>query len=115
MFKQMCAIEIRQPMSIRREVRRHPIENYPYAVLMQVIHQVHEILWLAVACRGREVAGRLISPRAVEGMLHHRQELDVGEPHTRCVIRSGEGPVRGSVKCRLFSSGTRIQEPRWTS
>ena len=30
---------------------------------------------------GREVAGDLVAPRAVERVLHHRQQLDVGEAH----------------------------------
>ncbi len=39
-----------------------------------------EILRRAEAAGGRELPGRLIAPGAAEGMLHDRQQLDVGEP-----------------------------------
>ena len=66
-------------MLIGREMRGHPIENHADAMLMQVVHQIHEILRRAVARGGREIAGGLISPRSVKRMLHDGQEFDVGE------------------------------------
>ena len=75
------AVEVGEAVRVGREVRRHPVENDADAVLVQVVDQVHEILRRAVARGGREVAGGLISPGTVERMLHHRQELDVGEAH----------------------------------
>jgi hypothetical protein len=44
---------------------------------VQDVHQVHEILRRAVAGRRREVAGRLVAPGAVEGVLGDRHQLDV--------------------------------------
>ena len=79
MLVQVCSVEKRQAVTVGREVRRHPIEIHTDTVLVQVIDQEHEILRSAVT-RGRgEVAGRLVSPRAVEGMLHDRQEFHVSE------------------------------------
>ena len=80
-FVEMRAVEVGQAVPVGREVRRHPVENHADAVLVQVVDQVHEILRRAVARRGSEVAGGLVSPGTVERMLHDRQELDVGEAH----------------------------------
>ena len=77
----MRAVEISQAVGVGREVRRHPVEDHRDAVLVQVIHQIHEILRRAVARSGGEIAGGLVSPGTVEGMLHHRQEFDVSEAH----------------------------------
>src|SRR5881296_398015 len=57
-----------------------------FMYLVQVIHQVHEILGRAIARRGRKVTGGLISPRPVERMLHHRQELHVRETHSLNIL-----------------------------
>jgi len=79
---EMSAVEVSQPVGIGREVRRHPVEDHGNSVLMQVIHQIHEILRRAVARCGGEISGGLISPGTVEGMLHYRQKFDVGEAHS---------------------------------
>ena len=78
---EMRAVEIGEAVRVGREVRRNPVENDADAVLVQVVDQVHEVLRRAEARGGREVAGGLVSPGTVEGMLHHGQELDVGEAH----------------------------------
>ena len=80
------AIEVGEAVLVGREVRRNPVEDYGDAVLVQVVDQVHEILRRAVARGGSEVAGGLISPGAVEGMLHHGQKFDVGESHLVDVV-----------------------------
>src|SRR5208282_5992583 len=63
-----------------------PVENDRDAVLVQVVHKIHEILRRAVTRRGREVASRLISPGTVERMLHDRKQFDVGETELIDVI-----------------------------
>ncbi len=73
-------------MRVLGEVRGHPVEQHPDPVLVQVVDQVHQVLRLAVAGRGREVAGRLVAPRAEERVLHHRQQLDVGEAEVLHVV-----------------------------
>jgi hypothetical protein len=73
------AVEVSQPVLVAGEVRRDPVENHADALLVQVVDQVLEILRRAVAAAGGEVAGRLISPRPEERMLHDRQQFDVRE------------------------------------
>ena len=87
MLEQVRAVEVGEAVAVGREVRRHPIENHADALLVQVVHQVHEILRRAVASGGGKIAGRLVSPRAVEGMLHDRQQFDVGEAQLVHVFR----------------------------
>src|ERR1043166_9812143 len=55
-------------------------------MLMKVIDQIHQILWGAIPARRGEVAGRLVSPRAIERMLGQRQKLDVGETRLRDIL-----------------------------
>ena len=79
-------VEVSEPVRVVGEMRRHPVEDHAYAVLVQMVHQVHEILRCAVAAGGREEADHLVSPGAVEGMLHYRQEFHVCEPHVVAVL-----------------------------
>ncbi len=87
MLEQVGAVEVCQAVLVAGEMGRHPVEDDAYALLMQAIHQVHEVLGCAVARRGREIARRLVAPGAEEGMLGHGQQLDVGEPHVLDITR----------------------------
>src|SRR5438093_10871248 len=60
-------------------------------MLMKVIDEIHQILWGAVPARGGKVAGRLVSPRAIERMLGQRQKLDVSEARLRDILREPRG------------------------
>ena len=51
MLKQMRAVEKSQPVPIGREVRRNPIQNHRNVLLMQIIHEIHEILRRSVTRR----------------------------------------------------------------
>ena len=86
MLVEMRAVEVGQAVRVGREVRRHPVEDHGDAVLVQVVDQIHEILRRAVARGGGEIAGGLVSPGAVEGMLHHGQEFHVSEAHAADVF-----------------------------
>ncbi len=97
------AVEVGESVGVGREVRRNPVEDHADAVLVQVVDQVHEILRRAVARSGREIAGGLVSPGAVERMLHHGQELDVGEAQLADVVgQAGRGFAVGQRAVVLF-------------
>ena len=64
----------------------HPVHNHADACLVACIDKVHELLRVAVARRGGVVAGRLVAPGAIEGMLHKRHDLDVGVAHIAHVV-----------------------------
>jgi hypothetical protein len=74
-------VELRQPMPIAREVRRHPIENDADAGLMAAIDEVHEVLRRAVAGRGGVVPHHLIAPGSVQRMFRHAHEFHMRVPH----------------------------------
>jgi hypothetical protein len=83
---EMCAVEIGQTMLIAREMRWDPVEEDADAAAVEGVDEVHEFLWRAEPTRRREVADRLVAPRAVEGMLGNRQELDVRVAHVVDVV-----------------------------
>ena len=66
---------------------RHPVEQHADALAMAGVDQRGEIGRRAEAAGRREQAGRLIAPRAVERMLGHRHQLDMGEAHVGGVGR----------------------------
>ena len=75
------AVEHVQAVAILREVGRDPVQNDADARLMQLVDEGHEVLRRAVAaCRGK-IARDLIAPAAVEGILHHGQQLHMGVAH----------------------------------
>jgi hypothetical protein len=81
------AVEIGEPVRIVGEVPRHPVEQHRKPGLMAGIDQRGKVGRRAEAARRREHAGRLIAPRAVERMLAHRQELDMGKAEIAGVSR----------------------------
>ena len=72
-------VEAGQGPVIAGEMGGHPVEDDPDALLVEVVDEGSEVIRGAEP-RGRSVvAGDLIAPGAVEGVLAHRQQLDVGE------------------------------------
>ena len=80
-------------MGVVGEMSRHPIEDDPQARIVAGIDQRGEVGGTAEAARGREQTSRLVAPRAVEGMLADRQELDMGEAHVARVGRQFLGQL----------------------
>ena len=72
-------IEANEPMRIVRKVPRNPVKDDGKAGAMAGINEGCEIGRTAEAARWRVQADRLIAPGAVEGVLAHRQKLDMGE------------------------------------
>ncbi len=79
MFVEMSPVEQTETVGVGREMGRNPIQDHTDARPMQRVDQGHEVLWRAVTAGRGEIAGGLIAPRPVERVLHHRQELDMGE------------------------------------
>ncbi len=78
-LEQVRAVEVGQPVLVGRKVRGHPVEDHADAALVQVVHEVHEVLRRAVAGGRREVAGGLVAPGAVERVLGDGHQLHVRE------------------------------------
>ena len=87
------AVELGEGVGVHREVRRDPVEDHADAPLVEVVDERHQVGRRAVA-RGRgEVAGGLVAPRPVERVLHHRQQLDVGEAVGEGVLGERRGEL----------------------
>ncbi len=80
-LEQRGAVEARQAVRVLRKMSRHPVEDHAEPRLVAGIHEQLEILGRTEARGRREEAEHLVAPRPRERMLHHRQQLDVGEAH----------------------------------
>ena len=99
-FVKVCAVKMGEGEKVLWKVRRHPVQNHPDAILMERVHQIHEILRRAVAAGGGVETSDLIPPGAVERKFGQRHEFHVGEPHLFHVFDQltgefavGQGPV----------------------
>ena len=59
---QASAVKCTQPERIARKMSRYPVQDDSDALLMHVIHEIHEILRCAIPGGRRIVAGHLIAP-----------------------------------------------------
>ena len=86
MLKQHVAVKGGKAVGVGAKTARHPVHDHADARLVARIDKVHELLRVAVARRGGIVAGRLVAPGAVEGMLHERHDLDMRVAHVAHVV-----------------------------
>ena len=89
------AVELVEPVGVLAEVGGHPVEDDADAGLVHVVHEVHEVLGRAVPGGGGEVAGALIAPAGVVGVLGDGQQLDEVEAHLLDV--GGQLPGQAAV------------------
>ena len=80
-LKQHVAVKGGKAVGVGAKTAGHPVHDYADARLVASIDKVHELLRVAVARRGGVVAGRLVAPGAIEGMLHERHNLDMSVAH----------------------------------
>ena len=73
------AVEFGQAVRIAREVGGHPVEDHAQPRGVRGVGEGAEILRCAEARGGRVQPDRLVAPGAVEGVLVHRHQLEVGE------------------------------------
>jgi len=89
------AVEVAQTVGVLAEVGGHPVEDDGHALLVHLVHKVHEVLGRAVAARRGKVARDLIAPGRVEGILGDGHQLHAVVAEVRHVCRQlvGEGAV----------------------
>ena len=80
-FVKRLTVELIQSVRVLREMRRHPVEYHADSQRVELVHEILEIVWRAVARGRRIIAADLIAPRAVERVLHYWQQLDVCISH----------------------------------
>ena len=86
MLKQHVAVKGGKAVGVGAKTAGHPVHDHADARLVARIDKVHELLRVAVARRGGIVAGRLVAPGAIEGMLHKRHYLNVRVAHVAHVV-----------------------------
>ncbi len=80
------AVEAGQRPLVGGEVAGHPVEDDADAGLVQPVDEQPEAVGVAEARVGGEVRRHVVAPRAAEGVLHHRHQLDVGEAEVDDVV-----------------------------
>ena len=85
-LKQHVAVKGGKAVGVGAKTAGHPVHDHADARLVARIDKVHELLWVTVARRGGKVAGRLVAPGAIEGMLHKRHDLDMRVAHVAHVV-----------------------------
>src|SRR5262249_20014270 len=112
-FVKMSAIEVAQASLIFRKVRRNPIENNPNSVLMEIVHQEHEIRGRSKTTSRRKVADRLVAPRAIKRVLGNGEEFNMCEARVVYVVGqlSSHLPVGEPAVCLFGYSlpGTEVR------
>jgi hypothetical protein len=73
-------VEARQGPLVAREVCRHPVEDDADTRSVERVDEGAEVVRGAEGRLRREIAAHLVAPRGRIGVLHHRHQLDVGEP-----------------------------------
>ena len=71
------AVEPFQPVKVGGKVNRHVVQDDADAVLMQIVHQVHELLRSAVTAGRCKEAGVLVPPADVRRVLGQRHEFHI--------------------------------------
>src|ERR1700737_3200535 len=89
-------------MSIIRKMRGGPIQKDADAGLVEFVDKVHEVLRCAVTARRRKITYSLISPRAIERMLHDGHQLDVRVAHLLHIRNQPVGKFNVRKPARAF-------------
>ena len=97
-LKQHVAVKGCKAVGVGAKTAGHPVHDHADARLVARIDKVHELLRVAVARRGGVVAGRLVAPGAIEGMLHKRHDLDMRVAHVAHVVHELHRQVVVGVK-----------------
>jgi hypothetical protein len=80
-FEEVCSIEKSQAVSVHGKMGGNPVQNDADSLLVESVHQGHEILGSTESARRSKIADALISPGSVERVLHDREKLYMGESH----------------------------------
>ena len=97
-LKQHVTVKSGKAVGVGAKTAGHPVHDHADASLVARIDKVHELLRIAVARRGGVVAGRLVAPGTVEGMLHKRHDLDMRIAHVAHVVHELHRQVVVGVK-----------------
>ena len=75
------AVKLVQTEGVLGEVGGYPVQDHADAGLMELVHQPHKVVGGAVPAGGGKVAGALVAPGGVQGVLGDGEQLHMGESH----------------------------------
>ena len=81
MLKEAASVIAGQAMSVLGKMSGHPIQNHSDSGLVAAIDKIPKLVGISKPARRGVVVHHLITPGTVEGMLHHRHELNMCEAH----------------------------------
>ena len=116
MFIQAGSVKCSQIHGIRRKLRRRPVKNYAYAMLMKLINQAFQAERVTKAERRSKIARRMEPSGALIRKLHHRRQFHMSIAHLDRMSREQLGcladilplcPVPRKEVRRAFHDGKR--------
>ncbi len=114
-FVERGAVELAQAVRVVGKMPRHPVQDHAETGAVAGIDEMGEILRRAEPRAGGELRQRLIAPGAAEGMLHDRQQLEMGEAQIADIGNELFGQRRPVERCRPDRSAGRSQDSACTS
>ena len=75
------SVKFVQAEGVLGEVGGHPVQDHADARLMELVHQPHKVVGGTEPAGGGKIAGTLIAPGVVQGMLGDGEQLHMGEAH----------------------------------
>ena len=76
-----AAVKFIKAVRVLRKMGGHPVQDHADPRAVQDVHKLHKIPRRAETGGGRVISADLIAPRAVKGVLHHRQQFHMGISH----------------------------------
>ena len=107
---QRLPVKMAQPLIVLAEMAGNPVHDNRNPVFMCLVHQVHEILRLAIPAGHGIIAGCLIAPGAVIGMLTKRHEFNMRIVHILHIANElvGQLPVAQIAALKRAPPGTEM-------
>ena len=93
-FEERLTVKICKAVGILREMSRNPVQDDTDPLFMHIVYEIFELLRSTIAGGGSIVAGYLVAPGAIVGMLGNSHQLYVGIAHFF--------DVGGQFRCRLL-------------
>ena len=107
-FIQCCTVKTSQSKLILRKMCRYPVQNNANAMIMHIIHKIHEVRRCTVSGCRSIIAGYLIAPGTIKRMLRKTDQLHMRITHFQNIIRQLH---RQLLKIIKFSRHGRIFLP----
>ena len=114
-FIQCLSVKICQTCGILRKMRRYPVQNHTYSILMEVVHHILEIFRCTISGCRCIVANHLIAPGTIKWMLGNPHQFHMCIPHVLYILCQFMGEFTIIVKSirilfchRMLSPGTRM-------